>query len=79
MSRIPERGEGWWTVDRAFSCEQCGKTKNGYPLRDQVNNLGVSTLCAPPLGWTMKDDPVRTFCSIQGVDAYDTKQGSSDE
>lgn len=75
MSRIPERGEGWWTVDRKFSCEHCRKEKDGYPLRDQVNELAGSTLCAPPLGWTVKDNPARAFCSIQCVDAYEMRVG----
>lgn len=76
MSRMVEPGEFWWTAKRMFSCEQCGKSKPGYLKRNELNEVGDSTLCAPPIGWTVKDDPARFFCSIQCVDAYDTRAGS---
>ena len=77
MSRMVERGEFWWAVNRMFACEQCNKTKSGYLKRPdgELSQVGDSELCAPPLGWTVKDDPARFFCSIECVDKYDARVG----
>ena len=78
MSRMVERDDLFYVVDRKFCCEQCRAEKNGYPSSLGKGLIsGGTILCAPPLGWTVKDDPSRFFCSIQCVDEYDAAKVSS--